>query len=90
MKLILNNDDKKQIHDILSEIINEKIESSSIESTLENVYLNKKEACLYLKISNNTLDDWILQGLPVIRIAKTTRFKVSDINKWMNQFENTT
>ena len=28
MKLILNNDDKKQIHDILSEIINEKIESS--------------------------------------------------------------
>ncbi|MFM1538238.1 helix-turn-helix transcriptional regulator [Helcococcus bovis] len=90
MKLILNEEDKEELHEVLSKIIAEKLESSSLGSTLENTYLNKRETCSYLKISNNTLYDWILQGLPVIRIGKTTRFKVIEINKWIKQFENTT
>ncbi|MFI3618670.1 helix-turn-helix domain-containing protein [Enterococcus avium] len=52
---------------------------------LENRYLAKKETCKYLKISNNTLDKWILQGLPVLRINGVLRFDRVAIDKWLDE-----
>lgn len=48
-----------------------------------NSYLNKKQACEYLGISNNTLDSWIKQGLPSIKIGKTVRFNKQSIDAWL-------
>ena len=79
----------QEIRQILSEIIKEELQETLSNNSLDNIFLNKKETCNYLKISNNTLDEWILKGLPVIRIGKIVRFKINDINNWMSEFENT-
>ncbi|EOB3472449.1 helix-turn-helix domain-containing protein [Enterococcus faecalis] len=49
--------------------------------------MNKKQTSQYLQISNNTLDSWIKQGLPVIKINGSTRFDRIAIDKWLNRLE---
>lgn len=56
---------------------------SKIRFVSEERYLSKKETCKYLKISNNTLDNWISQGLPVLRINGILRFDRIAIDKWL-------
>ena len=53
------------------------------QSDLDNL-MNKRQACDYLGISNNTLDSWIKEGLPVIRIGKTVRFNKKEVHRWLN------
>ena len=53
----------------------------------DSPYLNKKQTCNYLSVSNNTLDIWIAMGLPYIRIGKSIRFSKESINQWMTRFE---
>lgn len=47
-------------------------------------YMNKKQTCIYLQISNNTLDSWIKSGLPVIRINGVIRFDSLEIDNWLS------
>lgn len=47
-------------------------------------YMNKKQTCTYLQIANNTLDDWIKMGLPVIRINSVMRFDSLEIDNWLS------
>lgn len=89
MEVILEKEQIQEIRQILSEIIREELQETLSNNSLDNIFLNKKETCNYLKISNNTLDEWIFKGLPVIRIGKIVRFKINDINNWMSEFENT-
>ena len=83
MEVILEKEQIQEIRQILSEIIREELQETLSNNSLDNIFLNKKETC------NNTLDEWILKGLPVIRIGKIVRFKINDINNWMSEFENT-
>lgn len=53
----------------------------------DSPFLNKKQTCNYLSVSNNTLDIWIAMGLPYIRIGKSIRFSKESINQWMTRFE---
>ncbi|WP_255307271.1 helix-turn-helix domain-containing protein, partial [Enterococcus faecium] len=51
-------------------------------------YLNKKQACEFLGIDNNTLDKWIrVYNFPVIKIDGVVRFDVEDIKDFMNTFK---
>ena len=89
MEVILKYEQIQEIRQIVTKIIKDELEIIMENKSLDNIFLNKKETCNYLKISNNTLDEWILKGLPVIRIGKIVRFKINDINNWMSEFENT-
>lgn len=44
--------------------------------------MNKKQTCKYLQISNNTLDGWIKEGLPQIKIHGSNRFDRVAIDQW--------
>ena len=59
------------------------IEKQIHHRNIGNSYLNKKQACEYLGISNNTLDEWIRKGLPSIKIGKTVRFNKQAIDSWL-------
>ena len=77
--------------DTLSALLKESL-SKELELLLQNIginspYLNKQETCDYLGISNNTLDAWIREGLPVIKIGKSVRFDRLTINDWMKSLE---
>ncbi|OOL64404.1 hypothetical protein B1P88_14550 [Enterococcus faecium] len=50
--------------------------------------MNKKQACEFLGIDNNTLDKWIrVYNFPVIKIDGVVRFDVEDIKDFMNTFK---
>lgn len=84
MQVILPDEQIQQIQLLLSKLIQKEIEQQLEKSGLNSPYLNKKQACNYLGISNNTLDSWIQKGLPAIKIGKTIRFHQDSIDHWLN------
>lgn len=74
---------KQDLNDLKTNIVKDILVALNLK--LENRYLAKKETCKYLKISNNTLDKWILQGLPVLRINGVLRFDRVAIDKWLDE-----
>ncbi|KXU01356.1 hypothetical protein SCODD09_01379 [Streptococcus constellatus] len=84
MQVILPDEQIHQIQLLIADLIQKEIENRLDNSQLESPFLNKKQACEYLKISNNTLDSWIKKGLPVIRIGRTVRFEKKELNSWVH------
>ncbi|HFZ6205556.1 helix-turn-helix domain-containing protein [Streptococcus salivarius] len=83
MQVILPDEQIHQIQLLISTLIKKEIENQLSNYGIDNPYLNKKQTCKYLGISNNTLDSWIQQGLPSIRIGKTVRFNKQAIDSWL-------
>ena len=84
MQVILPDEQIHQIQLLLSNLIRKEISEQLDKSGIESPYLNKKQTCDYLGISNNTLDSWIQRGLPSIKIGKTIRFHKGAIDRWLN------
>ena len=84
MQVILPDEQIHQIQLLLSILIQKEIEQQIEKNPLSCPYLNKKQTCDYLGISNNTLDSWIQKGLPSIKIGKTIRFHKDAIDRWLN------
>lgn len=80
MQVILPDE---QIQLLIADLIKQEIGNRLNNNNLESPFLNKQQACNYLNISNNTLDNWIQKGLPVIRVGKTVRFNKNEINHWL-------
>ena len=74
----------EQIQLLITDLIKKEIEYRLDNSNIESPFLNKQQTCMYLDISNNTLDSWIKKGLPVIRIGKTVRFDKTELNRWLH------
>ena len=75
----------EQIKFLIDDAVKREIENQLNNSNIESSYLNKRQTCKYLGISNNTLDSWIQKGLPVIRVGKTVRFNKIEINRWLQK-----
>lgn len=87
MQVILPDEQVSEIQTLISHIIEDEINRFREDNGVNSPFLNKKQACTYLGVSNNTLDTWIIRGLPTIRIGKTIRFDKGEIRKWMNQLQ---
>ncbi|CYX51457.1 TPA: helix-turn-helix domain-containing protein [Streptococcus suis] len=83
MQVILPDEQIHQIQLLIADLIKQEFENRLDNSNLSSPFLNKYQTCDYLGISNNTLDSWIKQGLPVIRVGKTVRFDKAKINRWL-------
>lgn len=83
MQVILPEEQVQEIQLLVSDVIKKEIQHFKEDIGLETPYLNKAQTCQYLGISNNTLDLWVKQDLPVIKIGKTVRFDKSAINSWL-------
>ena len=83
MQVILPEEQIHQIQVLIADLITREIENRIDNSNIESPFLNKQQACHYLGISNNTLDNWIKQGLPVMRIGKTVRFDKNELKLWL-------
>lgn len=84
MHVILPDEQIHQIQLLIADLIKKEIENRLNNSNLESPFLNKQQTCDYLGISNNTLDSWILKGLPAIRVGKTVRFDKTELNRWLH------
>ena len=84
MQVILPDEQIHQIQLLLSNLIRKEISEQLDKSGIESPYLNKKQTCDYLGISNSTLDSWIQKGLPSIKIGKTIRLHKDAVDSWLN------
>lgn len=54
------------------------------EEEFDTPYMNKTEACQYLKISYNTLDSWIKKhDFPITQVGGVCRIDKREIDLWM-------
>ena len=84
MNLFIPNDEMvRQFQLLISDTVKKELDKFLDINENTNHFLNKKQTCEYLNITNNTLDKWIKQGLPCIKIGKTVRFSKSEINRWL-------
>ena len=83
MQVTLPDEQIRQIQLLITDLIKKEIEYRLDNSNIESPFLNKQQTCMYLGISNNTLDSWIKKGLPVIRVGKTVRFDRAELNHWL-------
>ncbi|MDH6363481.1 putative DNA-binding transcriptional regulator AlpA [Enterococcus sp. PF1-24] len=87
VEILLSNEQLGSIKKQITQMILVEIENTRKQVNLNYRYMNKKQTCHYLQISNNTLDSWIKQGLPLIKINGSTRFDKITIDKWIKQLE---
>lgn len=87
MEVILQEKPVNEIQNLISHLLEDEIEKFREDNGVNSPFLNKKQACQYLGVSNNTLDTWIIRDLPIIQIGKTIRFDKGEIRKWMNQLQ---
>ena len=83
----LSADQEEALRQQIKELLISEIDNFSQLTYNSPCYMNKKQTCAYLNISNNTLDHWIQQGLPVIRIGKSIRFDRKTIDSWLTTLE---
>ena len=49
-------------------------------------YLTIRELAVYLRLNEQTIQKWVMNGeLPFHKIKKVIRFRVSEIEKWINE-----
>lgn len=87
MKVILLDEQIKEIQLLLTELIKTELHNQLHNNRSDSPYLNKKQTCDYLGVSNNTLDTWVTHGLPIIKIGKTVRFDKNEIHNWIKRLE---
>lgn len=87
MQVTLPQEQTQEIQQMIATLIKDEIHHFKEDIGSDSPFLNKKQTCNYLGVSNNTLDIWIAMGLPYIRIGKSIRFSKESINQWMTRLE---
>lgn len=83
MTILLSEEQLADISNQLHTTILTQIEQIKDQTLQQYRYMNKKQTCNYLQVSNNTLDNWIKEGLPTIQIHGSNRFDRIAIDKWL-------
>lgn len=86
VELTLSSDQETNLKKYIYTMVLEEVKNARTAAHLENRYLSKKETCAYLGIANNTLDKWIIAGLPMIHICGVVRFQREEIDKWLRNY----
>ena len=84
VEILLSDEQLEKIRSQLHELILNEITKIRNQTDKNQRYMNKKQTCNYLQITNNTLDSWIKQGLPKITISGSTRFDKVAIDDWLS------
>ena len=87
MLIQLPEEQTQEIQKMIATLIKDEIHHFKEDMGLDTPFLNKKQTCNYLSVSNKTLDTWIAMGLPYIRIGKSIRFSKESINQWLTRLE---
>lgn len=54
-----------------------------LNNTNEESWVNAVEVMKYLALPKSTFEKLFKQGMPVLRIGKLRRFKLSEVEKWL-------
>lgn len=87
MTILLSEEQLVEISEQLNSVILNQIDQIKNQTMKHYRYMNKKQTCQYLQITNNTLDAWIKEGLPKIKIHNSCRFDKIAIDQWLQSME---
>jgi hypothetical protein len=65
--------------------INKLVNDESDVDTVQNFVLRKGGIANRYHVSRRSIDNWMRQGLPYIKIGKSVRFKVSLCDEWLEK-----
>lgn len=85
LNITLNDEQTTMLQQGLRTLISHEITKMGPNLDKKQRYMNKKETCDYLRISNNTLDRWIDSGLPVIKKDGVLRFDILAVDEWLTK-----
>jgi hypothetical protein len=83
IEIVLGEKQLTLIQEQVASLITTEIEKAKRENTNFLRYMNKAQTCEYLQISRWTLEHWIKEGLPIIKINKSTRIDKFAIDDWL-------
>lgn len=88
VEVILSEEQRQELITQIHKLINDEILRFKDNSNLSNkIWLKKKEACLYLNVSNNTFDKLKYAGLPSATVSGITLYNRLEIDKFYLQHQ---
>lgn len=75
----------EQLTNNLKEIYTDAIEQAQRDNAINKEYLNAKEACKLLDVANNTLMNWVQNGLIMYKIDNKKYFKRQELYNFIEQ-----
>lgn len=88
VKILLEEKQLKKLQSVIYDSLIDEIKRARQDVGLEKRYFNKRELTQYLHISNNTLDKWIINGLPKVNIAGSVRYDRFAVDRWLSENSN--
>jgi excisionase family DNA binding protein len=83
IQILLADEQLNNLKTSVYQTILQEIDKARKDVGLENRYMTKGETGKYLHVSNNTLDKFIQEGMPVIKIGTVTRYDKQAIDEWL-------
>lgn len=88
LSIQISDDFQKEFEVMIQELARKVIDEMSHNPIEKKMYLNKREACVYLGVSFVTLQKLIMMGCPVIQIDNKHLLSKASIDSFMLTLEN--
>ena len=88
LSIQISDDFQKEFEVMIQELARKVIDEVSHDPLGKKMYLNKREACVYLGVSFVTLQKLIMMGCPVIQIDNKHLLSKASIDSFMLTLEN--
>ncbi|EFT92192.1 helix-turn-helix domain-containing protein [Enterococcus faecalis] len=87
MQVLLSEDQQELIKKSLHELLLNEINHFKDGLVSNEKYLKKKQICVYLNLSNNTVDRLIEAGMPRINIQGIILYPKEEIDEWLKKYQ---
>ncbi|EOA6374218.1 DNA binding domain, excisionase family [Enterococcus faecalis 20.SD.W.06] len=87
MQVLLSEDQQELIKKSLHELLLNEINHFKNGLASNEKYLKKKQICVYLNLSNNTVDRLIEAGMPRINIQGIILYPKEEIDEWLKKYQ---
>ncbi|EFQ69711.1 DNA-binding protein [Enterococcus faecalis] len=87
MQVLLSEDQQELIKKSLHELLLNEINHLKDGLVSNEKYLKKKQICVYLNLSNNTVDRLIEAGMPRINIQGIILYPKEEIDEWLKKYQ---
>lgn len=87
MQVLLSKDQQELIKKSLHELLLNEINHFKNGLVSNEKYLKKKQICVYLNLSNNTVNRLIEAGMPRINIQGIILYPKEEIDEWLKKYQ---
>ncbi|EIO9642535.1 helix-turn-helix domain-containing protein [Enterococcus faecalis] len=87
MQVLLSEDQQELIKKSLHELLLNEINHLKDGLVSNEKYLKEKQICVYLNLSNNTVDRLIEAGMPRINIQGIILYPKEEIDEWLKKYQ---